>query len=174
MLRRHPVRTAVLTASVLFIVPAMIFLGRSPQKAEISFVENQLGISLSSGSELKNTRGWFGDGDVNTEISFPKNANPEKAKIVPGKGAWRSLPMPENLVLLIYGGPRNDGLYSGCGDDWIKKTKSIKSGIYFFQDRNEYDLREKIGPLQNRYSHNFTFALYDSKTHTLYFYTYDS
>jgi hypothetical protein len=177
MVRRHPVWAAVLIGLLLFILLAVIFLGRSPQKSEISAVEKQLRLSVPSGSsvtEYKDTTGWFGDGEVDTEIRFPKNADPEKAGITPGQGVWQSLPMPDDLVLLIYGGLRSDGLYGGCGDDWIKKTKGVKNGAYFFGDRNEVDLREKISPLQNRYSNNFTFALYDHDMHTLYYFTYDS
>lgn len=173
MRRRHPVLTAV-TAFIGLTVFYFLF---DPETKELSQVEKDLKIAVphnSSVTESSDSTGWFGDGEIDIEIALPADADEKKMGIT-GQNGWHPLPMPKELMLLIYGGNGSNSIhYDGVGDDWIKRTKNVQTGSYFFLDRNEMDLREKIGPLQNRFSQDFTFALYGSGTRTLSYYRYDS
>ncbi|QAT49431.1 hypothetical protein EQM14_06390 [Caproiciproducens sp. NJN-50] len=182
MRRRKPVLRAVLIGlgtalAGLTILYLLIFRVFDPQTQEISQVEKNLKIAVprnSSVIEYSDSTGWFGDGEVDIEVALPLDSD-EKEMGVTGQNAWHPLPMPKDLTMLIYGGDEGTTIqYGGLGNDWIKKTKSVQTGAYFFLDRNETDLREKISPLQNRYSQDFTFALYDSSAKIIYFYKYDS
>lgn len=177
MRRRHPVLTAVCIVLITaFIGLTVFYFLFDPRAKELSQVEKDLKIFLprsSSVTESSDSTGWFGDGEVDIEIALPADVDEKKMGIT-GQNGWHPLPMPKELALLIYGGSGGLIQYDGWGDGWIKKTKSVQTGFYYFLDRNEMDLREKIGPLQNRFSQDFTFALYGSGTRTLYYYQFDS
>lgn len=127
------------------------------QAQGVEWAEQSLGVSLSDGTVLKysDTHGGFlGDGETFLVISF--EGQPEWA------ADWRPLPLTENLALV------NSNLADGFFPD-------AEQGCYFFQDRHS----ESTGPaddsqLFNRSSLNFTLAVYDSGTDTLYYYELDT
>ncbi|MVB12831.1 hypothetical protein CAFE_35770 [Caprobacter fermentans] len=182
MRRRSPVLTAVLIVLGTALIGSavlypLIFYAFDPQAQEISQIENTLKVAIpreSSVTEYSDSTGWFGDGEVDLEVALPADADKEEMGITDQNG-WLPLPIPEDLALLIYGGNGANAIhYGGIGDDWIKKTKDVSIGYYFFLNRNEQDIRSKTSPLQNQYSHDFIFALYDPIKHIFYFYKYDS
>ena len=164
MAKRHPVLLAV--GLIFFILLAAFFLSYNPLQKKTATVEKELRITIpfsASMTEYHDTRGWFGDGEINAKIKINNDA--EKAGSIPGMENWDSLPMPKDLSILIFG---ND-MFS-YGNDRIREAQNVKNGLYYFRDRSG----QTATPLLNRSSYNFTFALYDLNSDTLYFYRSDS
>ena len=77
---------------------------------------------------------------------------------------WRKLPLPENLDTFLYQ-PYDDEV----------SIPEIQDGYYYFYDRhsestNPYDDSE----LFQRFSFNFTFAIYDQSSNQIYLIEYDT
>lgn len=173
VVRKKKIRILCLIGLVILLGLILFFFWEWCSPAQkLSNIEKDLKISAPGGSSVtdyEDDHGWFGDGETNAEVLFPGNTDKSKIGIVSQNG-WQSLPMPEDLSALIYG---NES-YGGCGNGRIRKTKNIKSGLYFYRDRVSADNSDRTRPPPDRFSHNFTFALYDAGKHILYYYTYDS
>ena len=87
---------------------------------------------------------------------------------------WNSLPLSENLHLIMYGGEK-DGVYYGYNLAEKANWPIIKNGVYKFVDRHEesIDMADDTN-LFERYSFNFAVAVYDLDTHTLYYFEFDT
>ena len=131
----------------------------SREENRLSRIEKALGVDLSAGTleRYEDTHGGFhGDGLTSAVVEL---VGPEEnVGSVPG---WKSLPLSENAARAV----------RLCGDEGA----SIEEGFYFLYDRHSesedpYDDTE----LCNRYSWNFTAAVYDSQNGRLYFYQFDT
>ncbi len=78
--------------------------------------------------------------------------------------------MSSNLQTEMYG----DGDYYATSEA-KPKIPRIEQGYYYFLDRHT-DAKNKHDDtdLRNRYSYNFSLAMYDSKTDKLYYYELDT
>lgn len=140
----------------------------SPQK-EIS---HALGIDISNGTvETYNDShgGFHGDGTSYASIRFPDDSI---AKKLSESNAWKPLPLSENLSVLIYGNTTKSGHTGSYLTDKDGKDTfpEVKNGYYYFIDRHDQstDSYDDTNIL-DRYSFNFTIAIYDTDTDTLYF-----
>ena len=87
---------------------------------------------------------------------------------------WKPLPLTENLQLIMYGGEK-DGVhyiyYLAEEAHW----PIINNGVYKFVDRHSEAVDESDDTnLFNRYSYNFTIAVYDFDTDKLYYFEFDT
>ena len=117
-----------------------------------------LSLDLSAGTleRLENTHGGFhGDGRTAAEITLPGLAG--TLADAPG---WRPLPPSESMAQAL----------RLCGMD----TPS-EAGFYYLYDRHS-DSRDPYDDslLHQRYSWNFTAAVYDSGAGRLYYYEFDT
>ena len=113
-------------------------------------------MSLEDGSPLyyKDTHGWFGDGETFLTITFEET--PEWL------ADWKELPLTGALVRV------NESLANNYFPD-------IQQGWYFFKDRHSQSQDSTDdSQLFGRASWNFTLAVYDSQTDTLYYYVLDT
>ena len=121
--------------------------------------------------EEKDTHGGFhGDGNKYMILDCSKNA--EKARNLVKD--WKSLPFSENLNLYMYGGEKKGESY---GYKFAEEAHLpiIENGVYKFVDRHSeakdpYDDSE----LLDRYSINFSVAVYDFDTDKLYYFEIDT
>lgn len=87
---------------------------------------------------------------------------------------WEKLPLSENLQLIMYGGEKDSTTYSyKLGNQ--NGIPKITNGYYYFLDRhNEATNKHSDKDLFDRYSFNFTIALYDIDTKIFYYYKFDT
>lgn len=149
---------------LLSLVPVGNYLVQSKEyfgfaKKEFSVVE-----------ELDTHGGFLGDGSYYLILDCSDNREEALEKV---KG-WNKLPLSENLHLIMYGGEK-DGRTYGFELAEEAKMPKIENGYYIFEDRNfeSKDSRDD-SELFNRYSYNFSIAVYDMDTDRMYYFEYDT
>ncbi|MGN0370455.1 MAG: hypothetical protein ACI4EW_07905 [Butyrivibrio sp.] len=105
--------------------------------------------------------GFLGDGYTLIKIEYPDDSVVSEIK---ESEHWHELPLSESL---------NTFVYQPCDDNI--NIPEITNGYYFFYDRHsEADDRYSDAELYERHSFNFTFAIYDSDSDTVYICKYDT
>ena len=87
---------------------------------------------------------------------------------------WKPLPLTENLQLIMYGGEKNGVCYTY---NLAEKAHwpIINNGVYSFIDRHSDSVDAfDDAELFNRHSFNFSIAVYDLDTNTLYYFEFDT
>lgn len=121
--------------------------------------------------EEQDTHGGFhGDGSCHLILDCSQNADKARAIVE----NWSALPLPENLQLVMYGGEKdgvNYGFYFAQSAHW----PTIENGVYKFVDRHsEAKDRSDASGLLDRYSFNFSIAVYDLDSDILYYFEMDT
>lgn len=129
----------------------------------------RLELDLSGGtvvSELDTHGGFQGDGDTFVVMTFPQTDRPALEREMTGP-YWHPLPLTDNLARVTYN--------LALGEDGEPFFPEMDQGCYYFRDRHSesQDPTDESG-LFNRGSWNFTLAIYDSQTGTLYYYELDT
>ncbi len=164
-------------------ISILILSGCAINKGTNKYINKKIGIDISKCKieKDKDTHGGFlGDG------YYIVIANCEQKPLAEIK-EWKKLPLSQNLQLIMYGGTKDDStyLYNLAEESGIPE---IKNGYYYFYDRvdGEYfkdkntDTEKKIedrhsdSEIFNRYSYNFTLALYDEDNNKFYYYEFDT
>ncbi len=106
--------------------------------------------------------GFHGDGLLLVALTFVPEDGAEVEEQIRGRGdRWSEGPFDAGLAGLLYrGGPAEEG-------EW---PRSPERGWWLFQDRQ----KTGGGPLDTRGSFNYTAALYDGDTCTLYYLEFDT
>lgn len=87
---------------------------------------------------------------------------------------WNKLPLSENLNLVMYGGEK-DGISYGYNLAEEARIPRVENGYYIFNDRSsESKDSADDSELFNRYSFNFSIAVYDSDTDRMYYFEFDT
>lgn len=136
-------------------------------------ISAELGLDLSSGTLVHSGDshgGFLGDGETVMQIVIPNLQLPQNDH-------WHPLPLSANLSRALYGESGERWTYKPLfsdenGDPLLPR---IENGCYFFLDRH----RESVdnaddSPLYSRGSWNFTAAVYDFGTGTLYYFSIDT
>lgn len=127
------------------------------EERQLSRMGKELGLDLSAGTLVSfedDHGGFHGDGTTFAEIDLDRPV--EGLAEVPG---WRPLPLSENAERAV----------RICWTEAVLPGK----GFYYLYDRqseNPYDDTD----LHDRYSWNFTIAIYDSQSDWLYYYQLDT
>ena len=121
--------------------------------------------------EEKDTHGGFlGDGCYYLILDCSQNRS-QAHKVI---NEWEELPLSENLDLAMYGGERN-GVTYGLNFAEVAHWPTINNGVYKFIDRHSESVNEADDTnLLSRYSFNFSIAVYDLDTDTLYYFEMDT
>lgn len=149
-----------------------ILVGCQSNNSFQSKMSNTLGIDVSKGTEIAHNDshgGFHGDGMTFVSISFSDNAILSQ---ILENNEWKPMPLTQNLSILAYGITTDDsriGPYL-TGENREAVMPEIENGYYYFIDRhsqstNSHDDSEVL----NRYSLNFTIAIYDVDTNILYY-----
>ena len=139
-------------------------------------------LPASSDCTVTDTHGgWLGDGITFEIIKYAGNAaesarNSLELHAKSSDSHWNSFPMTENLQLALYGS-YDASTHTHYGSFPECKLPQIKNGWWFFENRHSraksqyrYDDRE----LFSLFSFNFTAAIYDADTDTLYYMEIDT
>ncbi len=129
----------------------------------------RLGLDLSGGTVVseRNTHGGFlGDGDTFVVMTFSRTDQPTLESEMTGP-YWHPLPLTDDLFKVTYS--------LALGEDGEPLFPEVGQGYYYFRDRHSQsrDPADDSG-LFGRGSWNFTLAIYDSQTGTLYYYELDT
>ena len=145
-----------------------------------SKISNVLGIDVNDGEEIQSSDshgGFHGDGMRVVALAF---SNDLSGQIV-GSDGWKPLPLSQNLTALVYGlrWESDDAAYQVSpyltDDNRDPVIPQIENGYYYFLNRhsksvNSYDDSDVL----ERYSYNFTIAIYDVDNDTLYYVEFDT
>lgn len=117
-----------------------------------------------------NNHGFHGDGIQLLEYDCEKNS----PQIEEDMSNWNCMPLPESLHLLLYGGEKNNIIYTyNLAEEY--DIPIIDNGFYLFVDRHSSsESPNDDSALLNRHSFNFTLILYDSDSKILYYIKYDT
>ena len=114
--------------------------------------------------------GFNGDGIRYVKASCTKNSK----NMIKQVNNWNKLPLSQNLELIMYGGEKDNVEY----DYDLAKNQNIpkiENGYYLFIDRHKSSTDTSSDKdLFDRTSFNFTLAMYDIDSNTLYFYEFDT
>ena len=131
-----------------------------------------LGLDLSGGTleTYTDTHGAMSDGTTFAKITFPDGAVEERIR---EDARWNALPVSQTAEALFYGtSQERDGMEVSVGPfltdrDGAPLFPTVQTGYWFLLDRQTGFAGEAV--MLNRYSLNFTAALYDSAAQTLYY-----
>ena len=120
--------------------------------------------------EIDTHGGFLGDGSYSLILDCSENRE-EALKNIKD---WNKLPMSENIDLVMYGGEKG-GMVYGYNLAEEAKMPKIENGYYYFQDRHteSTDKNDDVD-LLDRYSFNFSVAVYDCDTDIMYYFDYDT
>ncbi len=169
MRKRILIGAAVLLLAAVWIGGRMMGPSESAgDRRVLRRVSEDLGIDAREGTVLshKDTHGGMGgDGHTFTVISF---SNDQCLHSLQGNGAWRPLPLTENLSVLLYGNERRAPALTD--EEGKCRIPVIAEGYYTFRDRHpEAEDPDSDLDIFRRYSFNYTVGLYDTGTDTLYY-----
>ena len=121
--------------------------------------------------EEEDTHGGFlGDGSYYLILDCSENTS-KAYEIIK---YWKKLPLSDNLNLAMYGGNK-DGVIYGYNFAEEAHLPIVTNGVYKFVDRHtESDCKSDDTKLLSRYSFNFSLAVYNFDTDTLYYYELDT
>jgi hypothetical protein len=135
-------------------------------QSAMSALHNYCNINFDDGSgypvtAVDNHDGFLGDGTSFVDIQYYDD---EKEKQIAENTRWKKTPVPDNLREFIYG-----DFFEEISDYNIPE---VNNGYYLFYDRSDEAANDRYDDSflnGNRYSYNFTFALYDCDTDSLYY-----
>lgn len=150
--------------AVILVITVLSLTGCGENAALKSFSKD-CGTDLSQGeiiSDEDNHGGFHGDGFRLTVADYSLHSS--VLDEIKANEHWHQMPLPDSLNTFVYQ-PYDEAL----------EIPQIVNGYYYFYDRHSestdpYDASE----LLNRYSFNFTFAIYDLDTNILYLCKYDT
>ena len=140
-------------------------------------VSQALGIDLSSGQVISASDdhgGFHGDGTTFVQLQF---SDGEALKQIEESGDWEAFPLDRTAQALVYGvteetGTEETGITIFQTGPYLNDSDGnplvpeIQEGYYRLIDRHAQAGESDI---LDRHSFNFTLALYDTETDTLYF-----
>ena len=120
--------------------------------------------------ELDTHGGFNGDGSYYLILDCTNKKEQALEKVE----GWNKLPLSENLNLIMYGGEK-DGVAYGYELAEEAHFPKIENGYYIFEDRHSEskDSRDD-SELFDRYSYNFSIAIYDCDTDKMYYFEFDT
>ena len=140
-------------------------------------VSQALGIDVSSGQVISASDdhgGFHGDGTTFVQLQF---SDGEALKQIEESGDWEAFPLDRTAQVLVYGvteetGTEETGITVFQTGPYLNDSDGnllvpeIREGYYRLIDRHAQAGESDI---LDRHSFNFTLALYDTETDTLYF-----
>lgn len=140
-------------------------------------ISKSLGIEIPKNIkiEYEDTHGGFhGDGETVVVVEFNNSIGEDIKSKISNNEDWNSLPLSENLDLIMYGGQK-EGIDYAYNLAEALDMPPIENGYWFFNNRHSNSISPKEDSnLFNQYSFNFTIAVYDIDTQTLYYLEFDT
>lgn len=164
---------------LMFLFIAFIITSCSSNNST-KYISKTLGIDLSKGTisqSVDSHGGFHGDGITYVEMTFSEKDSKDIVRNLENNKDWNKLPLSENLNIVVYGKKSSNesvGPYI-TNNDLKPIFPMVHNGYYFFLDRHKEskDVKDDTD-LLNRYSFNFTIAIYDIDNRALYYCEFDT
>ena len=169
---------------MFWVIMLSLFLGASGNQqltnsVEMARISKTLDLALAQGNLIENVdthSGSHGDGDSLQTWTF---ADDSLLKQIQADSAWKSFPLTENLEALLYGVTYDEGLSVTVVGPYVSFSEEqlprVEHGYYYFVDRQtESEQQNSDEQILERVSYNFSIAIYDTDTDTLYYVEADS
>lgn len=147
----------------VLVINGMAYSASAEDMAAIGNIADVLNVEIWDGVLLKSEDshgGFLGDGLAYAEVQCSME--------VPDSEYWHELPLSDTLAALVSRNGLLDSIDGRC-----LAPPEIRNGYYFFMD--EFDgTSPDDSQVRERYSYNFTLALYDADTGILYYYELDT
>ena len=160
-------------SKIIIFVFVFVCTGCYDIKTTEEYIYDKIKIDISSctiTTEIETPVSFNGDG----EYFITADCYKSRDIILNQIKNWNPLPLTNNLQLLMYGGEK-DGITSFAIQSNEIEIHNINKGYYYFLDRHDeaiyYNSDENV---LNRFSYNFTIALYNEETNKLYYYELDT
>ena len=155
------------------LIACLFLLSLNPVGRYISDTYEYFGFAkrdFSVVEELDTHGGFHGEGSYRLILDCSEN----KQDALENVCGWNTLPLSENLALIMYGGHK-DGMWYGYNLAEDANIPSIENGYYIFKDRHS-DSRDSAddSELFDRHSFNFSIAIYDSDADIMYYFEFDT
>lgn len=128
-----------------------------------------LEVDISDGIILEgydDHSGFHGDGTLFAVFEFSDDALEQKISC---PGGWNSLPLTDNLEVLVYGIRSSE---AATGPFIGITMPKVERGYWYFYDRRGMTSDDRT--VLQRESYNYTIAIYDADTNKLYYCEYDT
>jgi len=163
---------AIIIGFSVFLLILLIDLFAKSTLSTYLHIKKNIGVDISNCNIITDNdeSGFFGDGQYIVLVDCSNNYE----NVLNQVSSWNTLPLTENLQLIMYGGEKNGTtyLYKLAERSGIPE---IKNGYYLFVDRHRESTNMYSDEnLFSRHSLDFTLALYDNDTNYLYYYEFDT
>lgn len=161
---------------LLFMICVLLCTGCF-KASNVEIVSQSIGIKIPESIKIAyedSHGGFLGDGETVAVIEFDESTGEEIQSEILNNKDWYNLPLSENLNLIMYGGKKNNINY---GLNLAEKLDMpvIENGFYFFFNRHSDRIsRKDDSNIFDQHSFNFTIAVYDIDTQTLYYLEFDT
>ena len=169
---------------MFWVIMLSLFLGASGNQqltnsVEMARISKTLDLALAQGNLIENVdthSGSHGDGDSLQTWTF---ADDSLSKQIQADSAWKPFPLTKNLEALLYGVTYDEGLSVTVVGPYVSFSEEqlprVEHGYYYFVDRQaESEQQNSDEQILERVSYNFSIAIYDTDTDTLYYVEADS
>ena len=169
---------------MFWVIMLSLFLGASGNQqltnsVEMARISKTLDLALAQGNLIENVdthSGSHGDGDSLQTWTF---ADDSLLKQIQADSAWKPFPLTKNLEALLYGVTYDEGLSVTVVGPYVSFSEEqlprVEHGYYYFVDRQaESEQQNSDEQILERVSYNFSIAIYDTDTDTLYYVEADS
>lgn len=152
---------------VLLAVLSVLLSGCGGQRDVFGFVPQEFDVLEESDTH----GGFLGDGLYVLVLNCTQNRD----KALETVSAWNTLPLSENLQLMLYGGTKDGISYGDYGLAQEAGIPQIDNGWYRFEDRHDQSKDPADDTdLFDRFSYNFSLAVYDAEADQLYYLEFDT
>lgn len=169
-MKKH--RKLLITAIIFAALALLIYWGTLPPDP-IDYVSDVLEVKLPRGEVLETVEthgGFHGDGATYIVIQFQEDISDRLVGQY-----WHDLPMSENVSTCFYGRETETMTYGAHVNNGAGLADLITNGRYYFCDRNSKATDPADdSQLLGRSSFNYTAAVYDADSCTLYYFKFDT
>ena len=131
-------------------------------QSDKSRVSDELNLKLVKANQIVEYDDHGAMGDVTRFITFEFDSN-DTLNQIKSDSNWKKFPLDKTTKTLMYGDEKTSSYVTDNNSGLL--FPEISEGYYLLIDRQE----DKSQNILNRPSSNFTLAVYDTKTNTLYF-----
>lgn len=154
----------------------LILLSGCSAKDPLREISDVIGVDVTGGTLLEHTDshgGFLGDGESILCIRLTEEQAAELIHSVRESEFWHSLPLSEDLSAAVYG---RQTATEGFGPLFPEgAVPPVENGVWFFRDRHSQSTNPaNTSGLHDRSSWNFTAAIFDADTNSLYYLELDT
>ncbi len=131
-------------------------------QSDKSRVSDELNLKLVKANQIMKYDDHGAMGDETRFITFEFDSN-DTLNQIKSDSNWKKFPLDKTTKTLMYGDEKTSSYVTDNNSRLL--FPEISEGYYMLIDRQE----DKSQNILNRTSSNFTLAVYDTKTNTLYF-----